>query len=96
MRITRPRIAVPALLSFMALPLVAQDRLKSMPGYDRYTLMAPKLTGAIKSGQVAVTWAEDGKSFDFVRDAKRLRFDVASKKVADAPAAATTTSRSSG
>src|SRR5450759_2155846 len=69
-------------------PLHAQDRLKSMPGYDRYTLMAPKLSGAVKSGRVNVQWAEDGKSFGFTRDGKRLRFDVATRQVTDAPAGA--------
>lgn len=83
-----PRLAVPALLAIAALPLHAQDRLKSMPGYDRYTLMAPKLASAIKSGRVDVQWAEDGKSFDFTRDARRLRFDVATRRVAEAPAGA--------
>ena len=58
-----------------------------MPGYERYTAMVPKLTGAIKSGAISPTWAEDGKSFDFTRDGKRWRFDAATKKVSEAPAA---------
>jgi dipeptidyl-peptidase-4 len=86
MRITPLHRTFPALLLMAALPLRAQDRLKSMPGYDRYTLMAPKLAGAIKSGQVNAQWADDGKSFDFTRDGKRVRFDVATRQVADAPA----------
>jgi dipeptidyl-peptidase-4 len=91
MHLARIRRALPALLSLITLPLAAQDRLKSMPGYDRYTLMAPKLIGAIKTGQVIATWAEDATSFDFVRDAKRLRFDIATKKIADAPTSAAPT-----
>ena len=87
MRLARPRLALPALLALVALPLVAQDRLKSMPGYDRYTLMTPKLAGAIKSGMVNAQWAEDGKSFDFQRDGKGRRFDVATRQVSDAPTA---------
>lgn len=59
-----------------------------MPGYDRYSLMAPKLSGAIKSGAVTAQWADDSKSFDFMKDGKRLRFDVARKLVGDAPAGA--------
>lgn len=89
MRFARLRPALPALLALVALPLHAQDRLKSMPGYDRYTLMAPKLAGAIKSGQVSAQWSEDGNSFAFMRDGKRVRFDIATKQLSDAPAAAT-------
>ena len=90
MRFARLRLALPALLVLVALPLRgplgAQDRIKSMPGNDRYTLMSPRLQGAIKSGQVTAQWADDGKSFDFTRDGRHLRFDIASRKVSDAPA----------
>lgn len=34
MYIARIRRALPALLSLATLPMAAQDRLKSMPGYD--------------------------------------------------------------
>ena len=74
--------------SIATLPLHAQDRLKSMPGYDQYVAMAPKIAGAVKSGAVAAQWAEDARSFDFMRDGKRWRFDLASRKIAEAPAAA--------
>ncbi|MHB8838053.1 MAG: DPP IV N-terminal domain-containing protein, partial [Gemmatimonadaceae bacterium] len=86
MRFPRLRSAAFALFALYALPLHAQDRLKTMPGYDRFTLMAPKLATAIKSGAVNAQWADDGKSFDFLRDGKRLRFDIATKAVGDAPA----------
>jgi dipeptidyl-peptidase-4 len=71
MRLARIRFALPALLAVTVLPLHAQDRLKSMPGCDRYTLLtAPKLSGAVKSGRVNVEWAEDGTSFGFTPDGK--------------------------
>ena len=88
MHFARLRLAFPVLLTLAALPLRGQDRLKSMPGYDRYTLMTPKLAGAIKSGEVGVQWAEDGKTFEFVRDGKRMRFDVVTRKVSDVAVAA--------
>ncbi|MBM3906449.1 MAG: DPP IV N-terminal domain-containing protein [Gemmatimonadetes bacterium] len=71
-----------ALFALATLPLQAQDRLRSMPGYDRYSQMTPKLATAIKSGAVTAQWADDGKSFEFARDGKRLRFDIA-RKAAD-------------
>jgi dipeptidyl-peptidase-4 len=85
MRFSPARLAAATLLSLAAFSLHGQDRLKTMPGYDRYTLMQPKLAGAVKSGAVTPQWAEDSKSFDFARDGKRRRFDVASKQVSDAP-----------
>jgi len=94
MHFLRLRLAVPALLALAALPLRvlhAQDRIKSMPGYDRYMAMLPKAQGAIKSGAVTAQWADDGKSFDFSKDGKRFRFDVASRKAGDAPAGAAAT-----
>ncbi len=84
MRLTRIGVAASALLVFASFPVYAQDRLKSMPGYDRYMQMLPKIQGAIKSGAVTAQWADDGKSFDFVRDGKRLRFNLATKQVGDA------------
>ncbi|HEY5490076.1 MAG TPA: hypothetical protein VIK25_02685 [Gemmatimonadaceae bacterium] len=76
MCLARIRFALPGLLALAVQPLLAQARLKSMPGYDRYTLMAPKLSGAVKSGRVNVQWAEDGKSFGFTRDGKRSDVQV--------------------
>ena len=62
-----------------------QDRLKSMPGYEQYARMAPKLTGAIKSGAVTPQWADDGKSFEFTLGSKRMRFDMATRTATELP-----------
>ncbi len=66
----------------------AQDRLKSMPGYAQYEEMAPKLQGAIKSGAITAQWAPDSKTFDYMFDGKRLRYDVSRRSAADAPSGA--------
>lgn len=71
-----------------ALPLHGQDRLKSMPGYDQFTAMAPKITAAVKSGAITAQWAEDGNSFEFTRDGKRWRYTVGTKQVTEATAVA--------
>ena len=87
------RFVMPAtrLLAVAALCLPAlaraQDRLKSMPGYEQYTRMAPKLAGAIKSGAINAVWADDGKSFDYMKDGKHWRFDVATKAATEATGA---------
>ncbi|MEP6989393.1 MAG: DPP IV N-terminal domain-containing protein [bacterium] len=74
------------LVSFVAASaLHAQDRLKSMPGYEQFMRMTPLRAGAMKSGQVIGTWADSGRAFDFFLDGTRRRYDVATNKVIDAP-----------
>jgi len=78
-----------ALLFSMSSSLQAQDRLKSMPGYDQYIKMRAQIPGSVKSGAIMATWKEDGKSFDYTFDGKKYTFDVSKKKAieaGDAPA----------
>lgn len=56
--------------------LRAQDRLKSMPRYDRFEKLAKEIPGAIKSGTLSVTWVDGGKAFEFAKDGKRWRYDL--------------------
>lgn len=79
-------------IGFVALALLAiapsggaQDRLKSMPGYDQFTRMSAQRAGAVKSGGVVGAWADSGKAFDYTLDGKRYRYDVAANRIADAP-----------
>ncbi|MDQ8169815.1 MAG: DPP IV N-terminal domain-containing protein [Gemmatimonadota bacterium] len=79
-----PRFA----LSLVALVVLstathAQDRLRAMPGYERYAAMAPKLASSLKSGAITPQWADDGSSFEFTRDGKRFRYTVATKMVTE-------------
>ena len=74
----------------------AQDKLKSMPGYEQYSKMAPKMRGAVKSGQLSVTWKDDGKSFEYVRDGKLYSHDVKKKKTTEIGDAPTRQRRSRG
>ncbi|MEP6495310.1 MAG: DPP IV N-terminal domain-containing protein [bacterium] len=70
----------------------AQDRLKSMPGYERYQRMAPLIRTALGSaggfgrggGGGSVKWLPDGKSLEYDNGGKRYRFDLASKKISEA------------
>lgn len=87
---------IPAALLLAPLALrpadaLAQDRLRTMPGYERWAEMAPKLNGSFRSGAVPVEWADDGRSFVYTQDGDRFQFDVASRratKLADAAAGA--------
>jgi len=80
-------LAVLALAGALALTAAAQDRLKTYPGYDQYQKMSKELQGAFKSGAIQVTWKDGGKAFEYVRDGKTWRFDIASKKLSEVPGA---------
>ena len=80
MRISRPYI--PAVLAgVFALALAhpaAQDRLRTMPGYDQFTQMNKQLQGgAFVSGAVTVRWEETGRGFTYTLAGQPYRFDVA-------------------
>ena len=65
-----------------------QDRLKTYPGYDQYQKMSKEMQGAVKMGALQVTWKDGGKAFEYVRDGKTWRFDIASKKTTEVVGAA--------
>jgi dipeptidyl-peptidase 4 len=77
-------LRVAALLMLCGVGTFAQDRLKTMPGYAQHQRMANEIPTAVKSGALSATWADDGKSLEYSRDEKRYRFDVASRRIADA------------
>src|SRR5439155_19495551 len=80
---TRTRQALVALAAvFALLPLTssAQDRLKTMPGYEQYQKMSGQTKGAVKSGAVDATWSEDSKGFDYEFDSKAYHYDIAAGK----------------
>jgi len=70
-------------------PVGAQDRLKAYPGYDQYQKMSREIPGSVKLGSLAVQWQPDGASFQFAKDGRLYRYDLASKQataIGDAPA----------
>lgn len=94
MKYARPLATLGAIvvgLTSMTTRATAQDRLKSMPGYEQYARMAPLIRSVLgpptsfggRGGGGAATWAADGKSFDFESGGKRFHYDVASKKLSD-------------
>ena len=76
------------LLSLCVLPLDAQSRLKAMPGAEQYQQMAREIPGSVKLGSLTVKWLDGGKAFEFQRDGKVFRYDIALKQAAEAAAAA--------
>src|SRR2546421_2335435 len=61
----------------------AQDRLKTMPGYDRYQQVLRDGPRAVRSGLLATTWVEGGKAVEFTRDGERYRFDVGTRQTTE-------------
>lgn len=79
-----------ALLLSLGCNLFAQDRLKSMPGYEQYQKMRTQTFNSVKMGTLNTTWKEDGKSFDYQLNGKKYTYDLSKKKAieaGDAPAA---------
>ena len=77
-----------AALAFQS-PIRAQDRLKSMPGYEQYERMSREIPASVTLGSIVPQWSDDGSSFEYVFAGKRYNFDLASKKatvIGDAPA----------
>ena len=67
-----------AALAVLTVALAAQDRLKSMPGYDQYLKMSKEMAGAVKPGSLSVSW-KDPLTFEYTKDSKIYRYDVAKK-----------------
>ena len=71
---TQRNSAVLAILLAVPLALAAQDRLKTMPGYEAARRVARE-TAAIAGGVTGVTWISD-RVFEYEQSGKHYRFDV--------------------
>ena len=60
----------------------AQDRLKTMPGYEQFQTMNGQIADSVKPGTLNVTW-KDAATFEYTRDGKLYRYDVASRKATE-------------
>ena len=60
--------------------VLAQDRLHTMPRYDRYEKLRREIGGALQRGDLTVSWSEDGRSFFFAKGGKNYKYDIASRK----------------
>jgi dipeptidyl-peptidase-4 len=59
--------------------VMAQDRLKTMPGYQRHEKIARQIAGSVVLGTLKVNWTNNGNAFEHQRDGKHYRFDVLSR-----------------
>jgi dipeptidyl-peptidase-4 len=73
---------------FALTPLGAQDRLRTMPGFEQSTKMSQELQGgAYVSGAINPRWEENGRAFTYALAGQTYRFDLATMKATPAPAA---------
>jgi dipeptidyl-peptidase-4 len=89
-------IATLLVFCFWSETSVAQDRLKTMPGYERYQKMNREMTNAVKLGSLSVTWKENGNAFEYQKDGKRYRHDIATRTTTALAAPAAGSPRESG
>lgn len=64
---------------------LAQDRLKTMPGYEQFAKTSRAATNAFTSGAVAVTWKDGGKALEYAHAGKRFRHDLVSGERTELP-----------
>jgi dipeptidyl-peptidase 4 len=86
----RAAAAIAAAVVMLRVPLGAQDRLKSMPGYDQFEKMSREIASSVKLGALAVQWNDDSSSFEYAWSGKKYRYDVAARQatvIGDAPEA---------
>jgi dipeptidyl-peptidase-4 len=87
----RARVVLPLVLAAATMngPVRAQDRLKSMPGYDQFQRMSRDTQGlGAMLGSLPVTWKDDSSALEYARDGKLYRFDLATRQttaIGDAP-----------
>jgi dipeptidyl-peptidase 4 len=74
-----------ALVAIVTVPvaLAAQDRLKTMPGYDAAQRIAREAPHAVVGPMDAVAWIDGGRAFEYERDGKRYRYDVAHRRASE-------------
>lgn len=64
----------------IAAAALAQDRLKTYPGYERYSKMSKEIAGSVKRGSLQVRWVDEGKAFEYQQNGKNYRYEIASRK----------------
>jgi dipeptidyl-peptidase-4 len=76
-------LLVGATLAGSAPRLAAQDRLKTMPGCERYQKMSKEIPGSVKLGALSVTWQDGGQALQYRKDGKTYRYDIAERRLSE-------------
>ncbi|HVL68264.1 MAG TPA: DPP IV N-terminal domain-containing protein [Vicinamibacterales bacterium] len=84
--VVRTALAITAVAGFLQISSSAQDRLRTMPGYERFQQVSAESRDAVRSGALNGAWI-DARTFEYARDGKLYRFDLATRRTAEAGAA---------
>ncbi|HEY0673535.1 MAG TPA: DPP IV N-terminal domain-containing protein [Longimicrobiales bacterium] len=68
----------------LATSSTAQDRLKTYPGYERYSRLAREIPGSVRLGSLQVEWI-DTTHFEYTQAGKRYRYDARSLSATEIP-----------
>ena len=68
-------------IAAIPISLAAQDRLQTMPGYERAQHVARE-EPAVRGGALSATWF-DANAFEYSKDGKRYRYDVAARRASE-------------
>ncbi|MGH7502171.1 MAG: DPP IV N-terminal domain-containing protein [Longimicrobiales bacterium] len=79
----RPVLATIAMLAILPALASAQDRLKTMPGYDQFQSTRALAQAAQPTGGLNVTWAEDSRSFVYIQAGRQYRYDIRAETATD-------------
>jgi dipeptidyl-peptidase 4 len=77
--------ALAAVAGLLGAGLGAQDRLRTMPGYEQYQKTSKDIAGAVKSGSLQVTW-KDAATAEYRKDGKAFRYDLATRTTTESGA----------
>ena len=86
-----PFLLIAGLLACSPISVRAQQRLKTMPGYEQFQKMREVIPGSVKMGALSVTWTDDGTGFDYQKDGKRYHYDIATRGATEQVAPSKTT-----
>jgi dipeptidyl-peptidase 4 len=82
-------IALAAMLSLSGgapMNASAQDRLKTMPGYEQHQKMSREIPGSVKQCALSVVWKNDGQAFEYRKDGKAYRYEIGARTKAEVTA----------
>jgi dipeptidyl-peptidase 4 len=72
----------------LAIGLAPQDRLPTMPRFERYERLRREIPNSVVRGTLRVQWSEDSKTFTYSLDKKKFRYDIAARKAVEIEAGA--------
>ena len=67
------------IIATLPITVAAQDRLKTMAGYEQAQRLTRESFTAVRGGALSATWV-DSTTFEYTRDAKRYRFEVPTRQ----------------